>query len=352
MLPALYAPWVEELLGGPAPLETDAACERCVMVAGQARAPGGTRQFFDPLTRCCTYIPALPNYLVGRILADRDPRFLRGRHAVAKRLRTGAEVTPVGFGRPAAYALLYTRAQGGFGHSRALRCPYHQEDGGCGIWPHRPAVCATWFCKHVRGDVGRTFWRALELLLRAVEDDLARWCLLESGVEVHGLAESGSGRLDAHQLDGRLDPEKYAAAWGTWAGRGRELYAKCGRLIGGLAWRDVAALLGPGTRLLLRSARRAFAELASTPLPGRLRAGPFVVLGAARRRVTVAAYSQYDPLLLPAELLGALPYFDGRPVGEALRSIVREKRLRLDPGLLRRLIDFRVLVPTSGPKAP
>ena len=58
----------------------------------------------------------------------------------------------------------------------------------------------------------------------------------------------------------------------------------------------------------------------------------------------MVSYSEYDPLVLPAELLAVLPRFDGRPVEEVLRVIEEEERLRLDRDLLRRLVDFQILV--------
>ena len=44
----------------------------------------------------------------------------------------------------------------------------------------------------------------------------------------------------------------------------------------------------------------------------------------------------------------ALPYFDGRPVGDALRAIAREKKLNIDRDLILKLTDFGILVPVQS----
>ena len=146
-LPPLYAPWVHEVLGGAIPKEAAAACRRCVMLAPGRSGEGKRRIFFDAKTLCCTYLPDLPNFLVGRILSDRSPAMAYGRRTVRDRLRRQAGVTPFGLARPALYSLLYdSGAADGFGRSRSLHCPHHVDGGPCGIWAHRCAVCATWFC--------------------------------------------------------------------------------------------------------------------------------------------------------------------------------------------------------------
>jgi hypothetical protein len=72
-------------------------------------------------------------------------------------------------------------------------------------------------------------------------------------------------------------------------------------------------------------------------------------LPTARDHDLVATYSPYDPLELPRRLFDALGYFDGRPTQDALRRIRDECCLRLQPALVRRLVDFGVLVPADGP---
>jgi len=356
-LPPLYERWVNQLLGRPIPPESEATCSHCVMLAGESEERSSVRRYFDSTTRCCTYLPSLPNFLVGPILADTDAGMAAGRRSVGARLDRGVVVTPLGLGTPATYTLLYANGTDGFGASHALRCPHHLDDGGCGIWTHRMSVCATWFCKYSRGAVGRKFWRALQALLAGVEHDLARWCLLEAGLDTGPLGRLfpppapavPSRTIDRFQLDGRVDPEQYAAVWGAWTGRERELFDACGGLVERLCWQEVLDICGPGVTISARLVKDSFDALLSKELPSRLCCGAFMIHHITGRNALVVSYNGYDPLCLPNNLVEALPFFDGRPVADALRAIEKAKRLRLDPDLVLKLADFSIMEPVPKP---
>ena len=81
-LPPLYANWLAELLGGPVPRESRATCDHCAMCSAEgpaAAAVGSHSYYFDPNVKYCSFVPDLPNFLVGRILSDDDPAALPGR---------------------------------------------------------------------------------------------------------------------------------------------------------------------------------------------------------------------------------------------------------------------------------
>ena len=121
-LPPLYDAWMSELLSGPIPSETEATCDDCAMCT-----PGATSASelsFDPRVKCCTYLPVLPNFLVGRILGDRDEAARKGRKTVEARMREKIAVTPLGIGAPSPHRALYQLAakHSGFGRTPSLRC--------------------------------------------------------------------------------------------------------------------------------------------------------------------------------------------------------------------------------------
>lgn len=62
----------------------------------------------------------------------------------------------------------------------------------------------------------------------------------------------------------------------------------------------------------------------------------------------VTTYTAFDPLDLPRALFDALRYFDGRPTAQALRRIRAERGIHVQPDLVRRLVDFGVLVAAAG----
>jgi hypothetical protein len=346
---------MDQLLAGPIPPETEATCSDCVMLATESNPLTGPTYSFNPRTKCCTYLPELPNFLVGRILADTEPQGLAGRATVEARLRAGGAVTPLGLGRLATYDVLYRHSTQAFGQSQHLRCPHYLENAGgrCGIWRHRAGVCATWFCKHVRGAVGLRFWQALRQLLAAVEMSLARWCVLELEVGSGALerlfpASRHAGSppaLTRHDLDDIVNPEEYGALWGTWAGREEAFFHACAGRVHALTWLDVITIGGPELQLFARLTQEAHQRLLAPALPVRLQVGPFAIVEMGPDVCRVSAYSDFDSLAVSRPLLDVLPYFDGRPTEEARRAILEQEGKSLDDALIQHLVDFSLLVP-------
>jgi Fe-S-cluster containining protein len=325
------------------------------------RPPPGARDtsdakriYFDAIGKCCTYVPNLPNFLVGRILADGDPEAEAGRASVAERIADGVGVTPLGLAPAPVHSLLYRNSGEAFGRNKALRCPHYIEDGGrCGIWRHRESTCATWFCKHERGALGFEFWRgALHRLLRAVEDDLARWCVLELDVGDETLRRltqssawtSEAETITAEDLDNRTNFEAQARLWGAWRGREQAFYVRCAELVDPLPWAEVLAICGPETKAHARLTVQAFAKLTDEKVPKTLNAGSYQFVQRLPGMARISTYSELDPLDVPDAVMALLPYFDGRSTAAALEAIAAERGVRLDPSLLRKLTDFGLLV--------
>jgi hypothetical protein len=358
-LPPLYGPWIDQLLGGPIPAETNATCHDCAMCAGPERPdPHGPSVFFSRETKCCTYVPTLHNFQVGLMLRDDDPSFAVGRATVEARLAAHAAVSPAGIRPLPAQARLYRLGgASAFGRNLTLRCPHYlaAEDGRCGIWRYRNGICATWFCKHVRGPVGTRFWQALERLLTTVELQLARWCIDELALDYDAVARvfaadnrDGTLLFDGPQLDGVIDERAYQAVWGRWYGREREFFREAGDLVRGLTWPEVMAAVGAEARLLANLAVHRYQALTSDHVPDPLTVGRVTATPAKEGRVRVVADGVSESLDLPAELWAALPAFDGRPNQAVLRAISAGHRIDVQPSLVRKLVDFELLVPVAA----
>lgn len=353
-LPPLYAAWIDQLLSGPIPLETDATCDDCAMLPKDGDEQANSAVFFNPQTKCCTYIPTIANYLVGRMLDDQDPTQTSGRITVENRIRSGVGVTPLGLGQPADFRILYSSSQDSlFGQSRTLLCPHYleTEGGRCGVWKNRAALCATWHCKYVRGVVGQEFWAALHKLLSAVEDSLSRWCVIELDIGPEALRclfplgrPKRSDAIEPRALDRTAQLSDSRSFWGSWAGREMEFYRECARLVSQLNWQDVVAIDRAELEICSRLLRDAYTRLLSQQIPYRLKVGGHQVVSMNQGSYCVSSYNPYDPLTLPQELMAALGYFDGRPTNEALDAISKFENLSLEPTLVRKLTDFGLLV--------
>ena len=357
-LPPLYQRWLDEALSGPIPAEENATCGDCAM-CDQTVQPGPGVEHFHRETKCCTYLPDLPNFLVGRILDDDDahPAAAHGRASVRARIAQKAAVTPLGLGRPRPWLLLYNSSTEAFGHARSLRCPHYlDQDGGlCGVWKNRMSMCATWFCKYNRGAVGQHFWRSVHRLLSSLEKALAADCVrvLDVGREaldrlfpLHA-GSSAEPSIRAAELDGREDAATYAAVWGPWLGREEDFYRACAEHVNGLSLKDALAVAGPDARIAHDLLRQAYRGLVTPEVPAKLRVGSFLVVRAEPEKVRVQSYNGYDPLEVPRELFELLPRFDGRPVDDVLETAATAGGGEVEESTLQLLVDWGILEPAD-----
>jgi hypothetical protein len=343
------------LLPGPIPRERNATCDRCAMAKPDGEASEDGSLFFSGATKCCTYLPDISNFLVGRILSDKDPDSAAGRATVEARIAKRIGVTPLGLHRTPLYAMVYRASPGSFGHAKSMRCPHFLEDGGrCGVWRHRESTCATWFCKYERGFVGRTFWQRMHETLGAAEDALRTHCLLELGLEAPALkgmfqpyalsrSVARNDGLSASDVEGDVDPAVYDRVWGKWRGREHELFVACAKIGNRLSWKEVRKLGGARLDLLSRLLVEAYDALVSERVPVRTRHRKLEILYSSADQAELVGYSGTDPLRVPRTLLDVLHCFDGRPTTEVLEQIDQEHALRVRPGVVRKLVDFGVL---------
>jgi hypothetical protein len=356
-LPPRYAAWMRQVreLDGPIvasdwPRESRATCLDCAMCE-----PNAQEEAFDPVTKCCTYVPYLPSFLVGAILAD-DSVPPSAASALRARIAAGDAVTPLGVGRTLPERALYDRPGFAFGRERTVRCPYQVDGGMCGVWKHRNSVCSTWFCKHVRGGTGRRFWVLVHLLLERVEAALARHCAVELGIDGAALAKLLSPLVERavpRVVDGS-GPAAYGDdapdVWGDWEWRVEAYFLACAEIVRPLAWRDVVAIGGSEVRMAERAVRDAFARMvagtSSGEMPERLVPAALRVRAIDAELDRVWTYSPYDSLDLPRALTSALHVFADRSVPEALEEL-GARGVAADEALVSKLVDFEVLVPAE-----
>ena len=339
-LPPLYARWMDELLGGPAPEETEATCLDCPMCSRDpARNKSGV--IFNEVTKCCTYMPDLPNYLVGAIYLNEDPSFAAGKAAFQAQLRKGLVITPLGMFPPPEFLEKYKLNIQQFGHNVELRCPYYLNEAGglCGIWKHRNSRCATWFCRYIRGSSDVIFWKYVDQLLSAVEKALTRWCVLQLDIGYAAMQ-----RLFPPPPTQRTINDM-PWMWGNWYGRERQFYEECARLVEPLNWLQVREICGAEIQVFSRVVYHAYAAMQRLKLPERLRIGNWKkAIVVENDMVRIWAYNYYDPMDLPKTIAEALPVFQDRTLADA-QATLQKKGIAIEEPLLRKLIDFGVLIP-------
>ncbi|HVS13311.1 MAG TPA: hypothetical protein VMV46_05280 [Thermoanaerobaculia bacterium] len=356
LLPEGLRPFLAAALRRPKSPERRATCERCAMCApaGTTAPAAGTLASFRPDAKCCTYHPALPNFLVGALLADDDPALAEGRRRMLERIEQGIGVDPVGVAAPAPAQRLHQHGAPAFGRSTALLCPYFDRArGSCTIWRYREAVCATYYCKLEEGKDGAELWNAVKRYLIELEDAVIEHVLLELGFDggARRRLRAHKAALDADELDGRPPgPEAARERWGPWHRRETELFRRAHEIARALSPADVAALLGVRGRACLDEIGRHLDLIDNRRVPDPLRLAPQLHLTVdGDSHVVLVTYSPNDPLRLRRALFDELRAFDGRRSNaEALDTIAERSGMRLSAELLLALHRTRILVSAAS----
>lgn len=346
--PALYRSYLPVFFDNIAPREEKATCGSCAMLAPPGLTPSRDTQYFRPDTKCCTYHPMLPNYLVGAALADPRPEMDEGRRRLRARIASRMSVTPRWVSAPRkAAALLNNSWTNTMGRSLLLRCPlYSPEHGGCTIWPHWDSVCATFFCKHMKGADSQAFWIAVRMYLSHIERRLA--VAAARAVLPHLPDEpSPHGPMTIEDLEDRPPSEEsYAEIWGDQVGREEEHYIRCHEWVGGLSREEFERIV-PDEELGRRFEKLAqsWETLEHPALPETLVQNPKLKIKRTDDGVFVTGYSAYEPLLLTKDLFDLVLAFDGKEtVAELQARMKREADLEIPGEMLLSLYQYRVLV--------
>ncbi|HYO57960.1 hypothetical protein [Archangium sp.] len=354
-LPVLYRDLLPDFFRKEIPDETKATCASCAMcpssASGAVESVDGVSRLFRPDTKCCTYYPKLPNYLVGALLSDARDELGEGRRRVGEKIASRMGVTPQWVRPSARYNLLYRNSRQFFGRAASMRCPYYElEQGGCTIWPYREAVCSTFFCKYVAGADGRKLWMTFKTYLALAEIQLSRYAVLQllpeyilTGKDKPDLAETPT----VEDLDDKPLPDKeYAALWRQWAGREGGFYRACFDTIRALSPEQVEKILGLDGVIELKVLEKSHRDAVAPVLPGVLKLNPeATVKWLADGSVALGAYSEYDAVALPGLAYSLLVEFTGREPVEAVRERLRkEKQADLHEDILLELYRHRILM--------
>ena len=342
-LPPLQARWLTAVLDDPSlPDEVHATCDDCAMI--DASAPPGA-MVFSPDTRCCTFLPTLANFLVGGALRDAAPIAAA---SVRRRIADADGLSPLGLLADHAFVSSHHTDVARFGRDASLRCPHYEPvEGRCGVWAWREATCATWFCKHTRGERSKALWNRLHQLLARLERAVAWHCALALDIPPEAIARLAP--LDQPHGQPRADVLVSASTtWGRWAADFDGYFIACTAVAESLSPGDALALGGAEALALARTVRLAQAQLLDEVLPSRLVLGRAQVVGLTADAVRVQGYSHLDPLTVPRVLFDQLHHFDGRPTDAALAAATVAAGEEVPADAVAMLVDFGVLARPTG----
>lgn len=348
-LPPVYGHLLNAFFDRPKVVETRATCANCSMCDHGESSPVAM-EFFNPDTKCCTFWPTLPNYLVGAILSDTSPEMAEGKRRLEQIIAKRVGVTPWRVDRPKKMSLLMNGQPEAFGRARSLLCPFYDASnpaGACTIWRHREVVCLTYHCKYSGGMRGYEYWRALKAYLQHAQSSLAQAAAREVASDV----SEPQGKETVLSLEDMEDlPPKgsdYTSWWKSWVGREVEFYKKCHEWVASLPPAQFAKNFDhskQGAQLLADLIAK-YDLLESKILPKNLVRNARMRETHVGDKVVVTSYHRFDSFALDKDLFEVVGMFKAdQTLEENLERLKRDEGIELVPELVEYLFATGVLV--------
>ena len=231
-LPHIYKGLLPDLFSKPIPVESYANCLDCQMCKPNTHAPH--LKTFSKTSKCCTFKPIIPNYLIGHYLLGNQPSEPLNRH-----LSHQKQCTPLGFfpskNELSAYAKMIPHR---FGLDESSICDF-LIDGQCSIWQYRNGICSTYHCHYVKGKNGKQFWNAIRDFLQFIETTLSQHCGYALGISTEYLNHNTTDFFTNVQLSSL--PEHIDSNY-SWKTNPKDFYIKCAQLVQDWTWEDVRHL--------------------------------------------------------------------------------------------------------------
>lgn len=237
-IPDIYHRFLPDIFTMEIPQEYFTNCVQCPMIpSDDDMSQNSGEKPFSPSTKCCTFTPRIPNYMVGGILNDTSPEMEEGRSRILETLKSRRGVIPNGVYPTKKYKLLYdATCTESFGRSKKMLCPYYKTGlYNCTVWKYREAICGLWFCKHLAAQAGFFFWEAVTEYLKQVQEVLISYCAMQQQIDTVDFYENPN-RLSYEEME-ELPPNDrdYQQLWGNLVNREIDYYINCFKLIGELS---------------------------------------------------------------------------------------------------------------------
>lgn len=184
-VPEIYHSFLPEVFQWEIPEESLCDCFNCTLIANSHEEINeDLSKPFSPDSKCCTFFPRLPNFLIGAILADVDPELAEGKRRIEQLINSHEDIKPEGITPTKAYDHLYDQNTAiDFGSNQDLICPFFVPGKyNCSIWKYREATCAFWFCKHLAGEQGRTMWNNVIEYIKYLQASLMEFSKTRVGI--------------------------------------------------------------------------------------------------------------------------------------------------------------------------
>jgi len=356
ILPAVYRRFLPDFFSQPVPPERRATCQSCVMLSpeGAEEQEPFKRESFLPTTKCCTFRPNIPNYLVGGILSHSGADMAEGQRRILQTIKSKDGVHPRWLKTPKNPAQHIAGKEAlRFGRSEVLRCPYYKVAmGGCTIWSYRNGICSTYFCRYEQGEDGHIFWKELQNVLQSYEASLSYFAIQQVAPELLKYFDGNRFQktLTLEDILNKLPPaQDYVRRWGAWAGKEEAFYRACYQVISELtqdSLQDLLPIPGEPEQLDTDELKKHYKALYTTDLPETLSLHPeLICLSIDEETLLVTAYNPLDPITISKQEFARLEcVLDASKGPKKWRHLVEGEEALFEEAYIRKLYQMRVLI--------
>lgn len=205
------------------PDESRSTCEQCPKIASG----------YDPVVKCCTYNPRIPNFLLGLALDDK----MASRHV--SWVVDNSFGTPEGLQQTTIQSQISYKeySQNNFGMPGQASCNFQNKaNGNCEVYAFRNAVCSSFFCLPDFKNESSDFWTSFEAMATQIETALSQWCMAQLGFnleEYFGVFNDFARSLDrtVEKESGCWSDIFLKRLWKEYYRKEISFYEKCGKLI-------------------------------------------------------------------------------------------------------------------------
>lgn len=239
-LPNVYQSFLPDIFGKEIAVETYADCSNCNMC--QPNEYVTDQRFFSSKTKCCTFKPIVPNYLVGGLINDSSmtskiSTYVNSSHP---------KMQPLGY-FPSHQELAHYSSilPDNFGIDETAACEL-LDNGNCSIWKYRNSMCSTYFCHYFKGTYGKLFWVDVRDFLQVIEELITHFICKELGISNQYLTDHTTNFYTNVQASlEHPDPASSinnSDIWGKWDTNRFEFYSECYRMVQSFRESDIRTI--------------------------------------------------------------------------------------------------------------
>ena len=312
----------------------------------KSKTNSSDQKYFSSKTKCCTFKPIIPNYLIGGIIQDstQHPDILNW-------VNQNRQTFPLGIFPTKDDFITYDDIlPDKFGRMDSFVCDFY-HDGLCGIWKYRSAICSTYHCHFYKGFYGQQFWEDVRDFLQLIEERIAQYCCYELGISARYLKQNTTNFFINFQSakwplsnDEQLPLDDI---WGDWVDKQADFFRECTKITQQLTYDDLIALDPIKVKIQLSALSESYEKMMSNSLPAELIINP---------KCNIIPYNndyvfvQIDRMLKVPTIVGKLleSLRKQQPVNAIIKLAYQQFNVDVDVAYLRHMYEQKILIDASS----